>query len=202
MTVFFGQSFQEYQNHLECFIIKKLVLFSYSVMSNSLQPHGLQHTRVLCSPFSWSLLKFMSAELVMLSNHLILCRHLLLLPSVFPSVGLFHWDNSLHEVAKVLKASALASVLPLNMQGWFPLGLTGLISLQSRGLSGVLSNTTVQKYLFFSTQPVLSLNSHIHTWLLEKPQLWLIHTFVVKVMSLPFNTLSGFVIAFLARSIF
>ena len=144
----------------------------------------------------------MSIESVMLSNHLILCRHLLLLPSVFPSVSLFHCDNSLHEVAKVLKASALASVLPLNIQGWFPLGLTGLISLQSRGLSGVLSNTTVQKHLFFSTQPALSLNSHIHTWLLEKPQLSLIHTFVVKVMSLPFNTLSGFVIAFLTRSIF
>ena len=64
-----------------------------------------------------SLLKFMSIESVMLSNHLILCRHLLLLPSVSPSVSLFHCGNSLHEVAKVLKASALASVLPLNIQG-------------------------------------------------------------------------------------
>jgi len=66
---------------------------------------------------------------------------------------------------------ALASVLPMNIQGWFPLGMTGLISLQSKGLSTVSSSTTVWKHQFFSAQPSLWSNSHIHTWLLEKP--WL-----------------------------
>ena len=64
---------------------------------------------------------------------------------------------------------ASASVLPMNIEDWFPLGLTGLISLQSKGLSRVFSDTTVQKHQFFGTQPSLSFNSHIHTWLLEKP---------------------------------
>ena len=71
------------------------------------------------------------------------------------------------------EASASASVLPMNIQGWFPLGLTGVISLQSKGLSRVFSSTTVQKNQFFSIQPSLWFNSLIHTWLLEKPQLWL-----------------------------
>ena len=62
-----------------------------------------------------------------------------------------------------------ASVLPVNIQGWFPLGWTGWISLQSKGLSRVFSNTTVQKHQFFSAQPSLWSNSHIHSWLLEKP---------------------------------
>ena len=65
--------------------------------------------------------------------------------------------------------SAPASVLPVNNQGWFPLGLTGLISLQSKGFSRVFSNTTVQKHQFFGTQPSLWSNSCIHTWLLEQP---------------------------------
>ena len=68
---------------------------------------------------------------------------------------------------------ASASVLPMNIQGWFPLGLTGLISLQSEGLSRVFSNITAQKHQFFSIQPSLWSNSHIHTWPLEKPYLWL-----------------------------
>ena len=69
--------------------------------------------------------------------------------------------------------SASASVLVMNIQGWFPLGLTGLISLQSKGLSGVFSNTAVQKHQFFCAQTSLWSNSHIHTWLWEKPLLWL-----------------------------
>ena len=116
---------------------------------------------------SWSLLKLMSIESVMPSNHLILC-HPLLLPSIFPSVRIFPvslFTSGGHSIG----ASASASVLPMNIQGWFLLGLTGLISLQSKGLSRVLSNTTVQKHQFFSTQPCLHCNSHIHTWLLEKP---------------------------------
>ena len=70
-------------------------------------------------------------------------------------------------------ASASASVLPMSIQGWFPLALTGLISLLSKGLSGVFSSTTVQKRQFFGIYPSLWPNSHIHTWLLGKPQLWL-----------------------------
>ena len=85
--------------------------------------------------------------------------------------------------------SASASVLPMNIQGWFPLGLTGLISLQS----------TVRKHQFFSTQPSLWSNSHIYTWLLEKPYLWLYGSLSAKMSQL-FNMLSRFVIAFLSRS--
>ena len=67
------------------------------------------------------------------------------------------------------EGGASASALPMNIQGWFPLGLTGLLSLQSKGLSGVFSNTTAWKHQFFGTQPSLWSNSHILTWLLEKP---------------------------------
>ena len=96
-------------------------------------------------------------------------------------------------------ASASTSVLPMNIQDWFPLGWTGWISLWYKGLSGVFSNTTVQKHQFFGAQLSLWSNSHICTWLLEKPVLtrW---TFVGKVMVLLFNMLSSFVIPFLPRS--
>ena len=93
-----------------------------------------------------------------------------------------------------------ASVFPMNIQGWFPLGLTGLISLQSKGLSRIFSNTIVQKHQFFTTQLSLWSSSHIHTWLLEKTIALTIQTCVSKVMSLLFNMLSRFVIAFLLRS--
>ena len=98
-------------------------------------------------------------------------------------------------------ASASASVLPMNIQDWFTLGWTGWISfLLSKSLSRIFSNTTVQKHQFFSTQPSVWSNTHIYTWLLEKSQLWLRQTFVVKIMSLLFNTLSRSVIALLPRS--
>ena len=84
--------------------------------------------------------------------------------------GLFQWVSSLHQVTKVLEFQLPASVLPMNIQGWLPLGLIGLISLQSKILSRVFSNTTIQKHQFFSTQPSLWSNSHIHTWLLEKTE--------------------------------
>ena len=79
--------------------------------------------------------------------------------------GLFKWVSSLHEVAKVLEFQL--QFLPVNTQGWSPLGWTGWISLQSQGLSRVFSNTTVQKHQFFGTQLSLYSNSHIHTWLLK-----------------------------------
>ena len=83
----------------------------------------------LSFPISWSLLRLMSIESVMPSNHLILCRPLLLLPSIFPSISVFfQWVGSSHQVAKVLELQLQPSVLPVNIQGWFPLGLAGLIS--------------------------------------------------------------------------
>ena len=93
---------------------------------------------------------------------------------------------------------ASASILSMNIQGWFPLGLTGLISLQSKGLSRVLSNTTVQKHQFFGVQPYLWSNSHICTWLPKKTYFdyW---TFVGKLMSLFFNMPSSFLMVFFPR---
>ena len=93
---------------------------------------------------SWCLLKLMSIELVMPSNHLILCHPLFLQPSIFPSIRVFSKESVLR--IKWIGVSASASVLPVNIQDWSPLGWTGWISLQSRGLSRVFSNTTVQKH--------------------------------------------------------
>ena len=107
---------------------------------------------------SRNLLKLMSIELVMPSNHLILCRPLLLLPSVFPSVRFF--SNKLALYIRWPKYCFSISS-PMNIQDRFPLRLTGLISLQSKGLSRVFSNTTVQKHQFFVAQPSLWSNAHI-----------------------------------------
>ena len=118
--------------------------------------------------------------------------------------GLFQWASSWHQVDKVLGDSTSASVLPMNTQDWPPLGLTGLISLQSKGLSGVLSNSTVQKHQFFSIQ--LSLSTHLSTHLSHphmttgKTIALTRQTSVGKVMSLLFNMLSRLVIAFLPKS--
>ena len=95
---------------------------------------------------------------------------------------------------------ASASILPMNIQDWFPLGWTGWISLQSKGLSRGFSNTIVQKYQFFHAQLSLLSNSHNNTWLLEKIIALTIRTFIGKVISLLFNMLSSLVIAFLPRS--
>ena len=121
----------------------------------------------------WSLLKLMHIESMRASNHLVLCHPLLLLPSIFPSIRVFSNESALRIRCQSIGASVSASVLLKNNQVWFPLELTGLISLQFKGLSRVFSNTTVQKYQFCSTQLSLWSNSHIHTWLLEKPKLWL-----------------------------
>ena len=94
-----------------------------------------------------------------------------------------------------------AAVHPVDVQDWFPLGWTGLISLQPNAFSRVFSNTTAQKHQFFGAQLSLGSNSHIHTWLLEKPLLWLIWTFVRKVMSLLFNMLSYFTVSIVSPSI-
>ena len=140
----------------------------------------------------------MSIESVMLSNHLILCCPLLLLPSIFPSIGVFSSDSALH-IRWTTAASASALVLPVNIQDWFPLELTGLITLQSKGLSRV-----------FSALEFESINSFTLS-LLYGPALTSIHDYwknysfdymdlCWQVMSLLFNILSRFVIVFLPRS--
>ena len=129
------------------------------------------------------------------SNLLILQHPLLFLPSIFPSIRVFSNESVLCSGGQSTGVSASASVFPMNIQDWFPLGLNGLISLKSKGLSRVFSNTTIQKHQFFSAQLSLWSNSHIHTWLLEKPVIR-----VSKVMSLLFNVLSNLVITFLPRS--
>ena len=141
--------------------------FSCSVMSDSLQFHGWQQASLSITN-SQSLLKFMSIKSVMPCNHLILC-HPLLLPLLFPSIRVFPTESVLHIRWQSIGASASASVLPMNILDWFPLEFTGWISLQSKGLSRVFSNSTVQKQQFFGTQLSLRSDSHIHTWLLEKP---------------------------------
>ena len=101
---------------------------------------------------SQSLLKLMSTEFVMPSNHLILCCLLLLPPSFFPNMRSFQMSQFFESGGQSIGVSASASVLPMNTQDWFPLGWTDWISLLSKGLSRVFSNTTVQKHQFFSTQ--------------------------------------------------
>ena len=118
----------------------------------------------------------------------------------FLASGSFPMSQFFASGGQIIGVSASASVLPMNIQDWFPLGWTHWISLQSKGLSRVFSNTTVQKHQFFSSQPSWS-NSHICTRLLEKKNIALTRqTFVGKVMSLLLNMLSRSVITFLPRS--
>ena len=142
----------------------------HSVVFNSLQPHGLQNTPGFLVHHQFPGLSQTHAHWVGDAIH---PPHPLLSLSppafnVSKHQGALQWVSSLHQVAKV-GASASASVLPMDIQGWFPLGLTGLISLQSKRLSRVFSNTTVQKHKFLGAQLSLWSNSHINTWLLEKP---------------------------------
>ena len=107
----------------------------------------------LSSTISRSLLRFMTIESLLLSNHLILCCPLLLLPSIVPSIEPFQMSRLFTSDGQSTRASASATVLPMNILGWFPLVLTGLISLVSKGLSRVFSTTTIQKHQFFGYQP-------------------------------------------------
>ena len=118
----------------------------------------------------------------------------------FPASGSFPRSQFFAPGGQSIGVSTSASVLPKNIQDWFPLGWTGWISLQSKGLSRVFSNTTVQKHQFFGTQPSLQSNTHISTWLLGKKHSFDYMDFVSKVMSLIFNVLSRLVMAFLPRS--
>ena len=143
------------------------LLFSCSVVSNSLWPHGLQHTRLPCP----------SSSPRVCSNSCPLSRqcHPTISSSVvpfsfclqsFPASGSFPMNQLFTSGGQSIGASASASVFPINIQGWFPLGLTGLISLQSKGLSRVFSSTMIWKSQFFGTQSSLWSSSHICTWLL------------------------------------
>ena len=146
------------------------VQFSHSVMSNSLRPHELQHARAPCPsptpgvhsdscPLSWWCHPAISSSTVPFSS----CPQSLPASESFPMCQLCAWGGQSTGV------SALASFLPKNTQDWSPLEWTGLISLQSMGLSRVFSNTTVEKHQFFNAQLSSQSNSHIHTWQLEKP---------------------------------
>ena len=146
------------------------VQFSRSVVSNSLQPHGLQHARPPCPsptlrvypnscPLSWWCHPTISSSVIPFSSCL----------QSFPASGSFPMSQLFASGGQSIGVSASTSVLPMNTQDRSPLGWTGWISLQSKGLSRVFSNTTVQKHQFFSAQLSLWSNSHIHTWSLEKP---------------------------------
>ena len=143
---------------------------SRSVMSDSLRPHELQHARHPCtSPTSG--LYSNSCPLSQWCHPIISSSVVPFLSCLqpFPASGYFQMSQFFASGGQSIGVSASTSVLPMNIQNWFPLGWTGWISLQSKGLSGVFSNTTVQKHQFFSAQLSLQSNSHIHTWLLEKP---------------------------------
>ena len=144
---------------------------------------SLSHVRLFVTPWiaarqaslsitnSQSLFKLMSIELVMPSSYLILCRPLLLLPPIPPSIRVFSNESTLRmRWSEYWSFSfSISPSASVNTQDWSPLGWTGWTSLQSKGLSRVFSNTTVQKHQFFSAQLSSQSNSHIHTWPLEKP---------------------------------
>ena len=147
-----------------------MLLFSYSVLSSSLQPLWLQHTRLPCPSLSPRVCSnscplniwchpTISFSVVPFSSSL----------GSFPASGSFPMSWLFASGGQSTGASASASVLPMNIQDWFPLELTDFMSLQSKRLSRVFSNTTVQKHQFFSAQPSLWSNSSIRTWPLEKP---------------------------------
>ena len=149
---------------------KTFLLFNHWVVSDSLWSYRLQHARLPCPslsprvcsqlcPLTWSCYPTISSFVAPFSS----CLQSIPISESFPMSCLFASGG------QSTGDSALASVLPMNIQDWFPLGLTGLISLMSKGLSKVFFSTTDGKHQFFGTQPSLWSNSHIHTWLLEKP---------------------------------
>ena len=152
-----------------------IVQFSRSVVSDSLRPHEPQHARPPCPsptprvhpnpcPLSrWCHTTFSSPVIPLSPSY----------PQSFPASGSFQMSQLFSSGGQSIGVSASTSVLPVNTQDWSPLEWTGWISVQSKGLSRVFSNTTVQKHQFFGTQPSSQSNSHIHTWPQEKPQPWL-----------------------------
>ena len=138
-----------------------------SVSSDFLQSHELQKARLPCPS--------LSPRVCSNSCPLSWWCH-----PIFLNIRLIQWVSFFASDGPITGVLASASVLSMNSQSWFPLGLTGLISLLSKRLSRVFSSITVWKYQFFSTKPSLLSNSHIHTWLLEKPQFWLDGLLLVK----------------------
>ena len=145
-------------------------------------PWIAEHQASLSITNSWILLKLMSIKSVVPSNPFIPCHPLSLLPSIFPSIRVF--SNKFFTLGgQSIGVSASASVLPTNIQDWFPLGWTGWISLQSKGLSRIFSNNTVQKYQFFGAQ--LSMVQLSHPYMTTGKTIALtIWPFLSKVMSL------------------
>ena len=170
-------------------------------MSDSLRPHRLQHTRLLCSSLSPRVCSnsHTSTESLMLSNDLIFCCALFLLPSIFPSIRVFSNESAGKEFAsggQSIGASVLASVLPMNIQVWYPLRLTGLISLQSKGLfkNFLQHSILILAFSLFYDPTLTSLHNYWENHSLT------IQTFVSKGIYLLFNMLSRFAIAFLPRN--
>ena len=165
---------------LRALCIFSSVQFSRSVVSDSLPPHGLQHARLPCpSPIPGVYLTRVHwvSDAIQPSHPLSSSPPPAL--NLSQHQGLFQWLScSLHLVAKVLELQFQHQ--SFQFQGWFPLGLTCLISLQSKGASRVFSSTTIRKHQFFSVQPFLWSSSHICTWPLEKPQLWLYGPLLAK----------------------
>ena len=149
-----------------------LPFFSRSVISNSVTPWTGARQAFLSFSISRSLLR-----LILLSRRCHPPTSSSVIPfsclQSFPASGSFPVSRFFTSGGQSIGASASASVPPMNSQDWFPLGFTCLISLKSKGFSRIFSNTTVQKHQFFSAQLSLWSNSHICTWLLEKPQAWL-----------------------------
>ena len=143
-----------------------LLLFSHWVCLTLETPWTAACQASLSFTIFWSLRKLMFIMLTMPSNHLILCRPLLL-PSVFPNISFFSNESALHIRWPKYCGFGSVSVLPINIQHWFPLGVTDLISSLSKVLSRVFFSTTIQKHQFFAAQPSLWLNSQL-TWLLKK----------------------------------
>ena len=128
------------------------VQFSPSVVSDSLRPHELQHARPPCPSPTPGVYPNLSIESVMPFNRLTLHRPLLLLPSIFPSIKVFSNESALLIRWSKYWSFSLNIVLPMNTQDWSPLGWTGWIFLQPKGLSRVFSHTSIQKHQFFGTQ--------------------------------------------------
>ena len=145
-----------------------VVVQSLSCVWLSATPWTIVCQASLSFTISQNLLKLMSIESVTPFNHLILWCPFSSCPQSFPSSGSFPENQLFASGGQSIGASASASVLPMNFKGWFPLGLTGLMSLLSKGLSRVFSST-IWKHQVFCAQPFLWSNSHSHTWLLEKP---------------------------------
>ena len=206
------RSFKNIYQVVSCYVLFNNLIYYYLIIQ-FISVLSLSHVRLFAIPWTTahqaypsitnfrSLPKLMSIESAMPSNHLILCHPLLFsCPQSFPASGSFQMSQLFASGGHSIGVSASTSLFPMNTQDWSPLGWTGGISLQSKGLSRVFSNTTVQKHQFFGAQ--LSPQSQLsHPYMTTGKTVALTkRTFVGKVMSLLFNMLFRLVTAFLPRS--